>query len=490
LVCLNQFHDILPGTSISEVYTESLHQYAEITSIGQSIQKDSLAILSKTTAGNLSIINPTSFARDDLALLPHDNKDEGLAFEHLDGSSLNVQWTQEGYLIDAGTLPPYSITPLTRTDPQKNDQDQVRALSVTTSLLENDFLRVELNEAGDIERIYDKEIQREVLTPNAIANQFQIFEDRPRTPDAWEIEIYYDDRVWYADPAESIKVVESGPLRATLEIRRKIQNSDLKQRISLAHNSRRLDFDTTIQWREKHTLLKTAFPVNVLAPKATHEIQWGNVERPTHRNTSWDWARFETCAHKWVDLSEGGYGVSLLNDCKYGHDIQGNVIRLSLLRSPSYPDPNADQGEHHFIYSLLPHLGSWDELTAREAYALNNPLIVYDSASLKGETKSANTNSLGDSKSWSFFQIDQPNVIIETIKRAEDDQGIIVRLYEYQRNRGECTLRCGFPLNGAWRTNLLEENQEQLEITENSVTLAISPYKVITLRLLHAQAKD
>ncbi len=490
LVCLNQFHDILPGTSISEVYAESLHQYAEIKALGNSIQKDSLAILSNTTSGNLAIINPTSFARDDLALLPYDNKDEELSFEHPDGSSVNVQWTQEGYLIDAGSLPPYSITPLTHTDPRKHDQDQGRALTVTRSLLENDFLRVELNQAGDIERIYDKEMQREVLAPNAIANQFQIFEDRPRTPDAWEIEIYYDDRVWYANSAESIKVVESGPLRATLEIRRKVQNSDLEQRISLAHNSRRLDFDTTIQWREKHTLLKTAFPVNVLAPKATHEIQWGNVERPTHRNTSWDWARFETCAHKWVDLSEGGYGVSLLNDCKYGHDIQGNVIRLSLLRSPSYPDPNADQGEHHFIYSLLPHPGSWDDLTVREAYALNNPLIVYDSASLKGETNSASANSLGYSKSLSFFQIDQPNVIIETIKRAEDGQGIIVRLYEYQRNRGECTLRLGFPINKAWRTNLLEENQEQLEITENSVTLAISPYKVITLRLLPAQTKD
>jgi alpha-mannosidase len=201
-------------------------------------------------------------------------------------------------------------------------------------------------------------------------------------------------------------------------------------------------------------------------------------------NTSWDWARFETCAHKWVDLSEGGYGVSLLNDCKYGHDIQGNVIRLSLLRSPSYPDPNADQGEHHFKYSLLPHPGSWDDLTVREAYALNNPLLVFDSASLIEETKLASANSLGDSKGRSFFQIDQSNVIIETIKRAEDDQGIIVRLYEYQRIRGECTIRCGFPLKEAWRTNLLEENQEQLEITDNSVTLAISPYKVITLRLL------
>ena len=163
---------------------------------------------------------------------------------------------------------------------------------------------------------------------------------------------------------------------ATLEIRRRILHSDYVQRISLAHNSPRLDIDTTIDWRERHVLLKVAFPVDVLTPTATYEIQWGNVERPTHRNTSWDWARFETCAQKWVDLSEGGYGVSLLNDCKYGHDIHDNVMRISLLRSPTMPDPEADQGEHRFVYSLLPHADRWNETTVAAAYALNDPLLV------------------------------------------------------------------------------------------------------------------
>ena len=195
--------------------------------------------------------------------------------------------------------------------------------------------------------------------------------------DAWDIDTYYDDRMWLAEPAESIRAVEAGPLRATLEIKRCILNSTYTQRISLAHNSPRLDIETSVDWRERHILLKVAFPVDILSLVATYEIQWGNVQRPTHRNTSWDWARFETCAHKWVDLSEGGYGVSLLNDCKYGHDIQGNVIRLSLLRSPTVPDPEADQGEHHFTYSLYPHEGEWDENTLREAYALNDPLIAH-----------------------------------------------------------------------------------------------------------------
>jgi alpha-mannosidase len=213
---------------------------------------------------------------------------------------------------------------------------------------------VELNEAGDITRIYDKTNDREVLPEGAVANQFQAFEDRPLNWDAWDIDIFYDDKQYLADPASSVHVVDDGPLRATLEIKRRILNSDYTQRISLSHNSPRLDFDTHIDWRERHILLKVAFPVEILSPMATYEIQWGNVERPTHRNTSWDWARFETCAQKWVDLSEGGYGVSLLNDCKYGHDIHDNVMRISLLRSPTHPDPEADQGEAPLQLQPLP----------------------------------------------------------------------------------------------------------------------------------------
>src|SRR5258707_14303402 len=165
--------------------------------------------------------------------------------------------------------------------------------------------------------------------------------------------------------------------RATLELHRRILHSNYVQRISLAYNPPGLDVDAHIDWRERHILLKVAFPVDILAPNATYEIQWGNVQRPTHRNTSWDWARFETCAQKWVDLSEGGYGVSLLNDCKYGHSIQENVIRLSLLRSPTLPDPEADQGEHRFAHTLWPHSGGWEESTVAAAYALNDPLIVF-----------------------------------------------------------------------------------------------------------------
>jgi alpha-mannosidase len=271
-------------------------------------------------------------------------------------------------------------------------------------------------------------------------------------------------------------VMEAGPLRATLEVHRRILHSDYVQRMSLACDGRQLDFVTVIEWRERHILLKAAFPIDVLSPVATYEIQWGNVQRPTHRNTSWDWARFESCAQKWVDLSEGGYGVSLLNDCKYGHDIRDNVMRISLLRSPTVPDPEADQGEQRFAFSLLPHAGSWDEATIAAAYALNDPIII-----------AAGQRDGAEEALAPLLAADRPNIVIETIKQAEDGNGIIVRLYESQRQRGPVTLTTGFPLDSAWRTNLLEENQAPLNATSRQVSLFVKPYQIVTLRLVPAR---
>jgi alpha-mannosidase len=299
------------------------------------------------------------------------------------------------------------------------------------------------------------------------------------------VDIFYDDRMWTGDPAASVQVVEAGPLRATLEVRRQILHSSIVQRISLSANSPRLDFDTAVDWRERHILLKVAFPVDVFSPQATYEIQWGNVQRPTHRNTSWDWARFETCAQKWVDLSEGDYGVSLLNDCKYGHDIRDNVLRISLLRSPTMPDPLADQGEHHFVYSLLPHAGAWGTATIAAAYSLNDPLLVAEGRGSEEKKRQAG-NASPTSNLPSLVSVDRPNVVVETIKQAEDGRGIIVRLYESQRQRGPLALATGFDLAEAWRTNLLEENQTALDSGQRSVDLYVKPYEIVTLRLVPA----
>jgi len=468
LVCLNQFHDILPGSSIGAVYAESLQQYTEVAAIGERVRHEALTRIAEKMGISALVVNPTSFTRHDPVFISNLS-----SLEKPDGS----QPVNGGILLDAGDLPPYSITPLTNSNESSTFKSRPSPMQATPSLLENDFLRVELNETGDIVRIYDKGNGRDVLLLNAIANQFQAFEDRPRTPDAWEIDIFYDDNMWLAEMADAITVIETGPLRAALQIKRRIFNSNITQRISLTHNSPRLDFETMVDWRERHVMLKVAFPVDVLAPTATYEIQWGNVQRPTHRNSSWDWARFETCAQKWVDLSEGGYGVSLLNDCKYGHDIHDNVIRLTLLRGPTDPDPEADLGEHQFTYSLLPHAGTWDEKTVAAAYALNDPLIVF----VGGATEPSTTFIPHSS---SFISVNRPNVVIETIKQAEDGQGLIVRLYEYQRKRGDITLTIGFTLARAWRVNLLEENQEQLEVNGRHLRVTIKPYQILTLRLL------
>jgi alpha-mannosidase len=377
--------------------------------------------------------------------------------------------------VDAGELAPYSVASLSQTSKVEGQTEITVDGQPSTVVLENDFIRAEFNESGDLIRIFDKKAQREVLTEGGTANQFQLFEDRPMNFDAWDIDAYYDDRTWLAEPASSIAWIECGPLRQTIEIKRKALHSEIVQRISLSHHSPRLDFDTTVHWMERNTMLKVAFPVDVLAPQATYEIQWGNVTRPTHRNTSWDWGRFETCAHKWVDLSEGGYGVSLLNDCKYGHDIHDNVMRITLLRSPTLPDPMADFGEHHFTYSLLPHVGAWNEETQREAYLLNDPIIVYRSK-VTGQKS-------GATRLPSLVTCHSVNVIIETIKRAEDGDGVIVRLYECQRKRGQVKVQFGREVEAAWVTNLLEENESALGVDGASIPLNLRPYQIMTMRI-------
>lgn len=479
LVCLNQFHDIIPGSSIGPVYVESLAQYEQIRQMTESVQSQALAAIAARTGGSLLVINPTSFPCADPAFFAG-SLAPGQTLTTATGLPVSVQPTKGGVWLDLGLLPPYSITALqlnrpVATLPSELSAQDSSSISVSPAHLENRFLRVEFDPAGDMTRIYDKVNQREVLPPGAVANQFQAFEDRPMNWDAWDVDIFYDDKMWTAEDAQRVTVAEAGPLRGTVQVQRRILNSPYTQRISLNHNSPRLDVETVIDWRERHVLLKAAFPVDVLAPTATYEIQWGNTERPTHRNTSWDWARFETCAQKWVDLSEGDYGVSLLNDCKYGHDIRDNVLRISLLRSPTMPDPEADQGEQRFTYSLLPHAGSWDATSVAAAYHLNDPLIVAATPDAGQESAARTLIPL--------FSLDRTNVVIETVKQAEDGQGLILRLYECQRQRGTVTLTAGFALQEAWRTNLLEENQEGLHFVGNQVQFTMRPYQILTLRL-------
>jgi alpha-mannosidase len=269
-------------------------------------------------------------------------------------------------------------------------------------------------------------------------------------------------------------------VRASIEFRRRLGASTIAQQVRLCRHDRRIDFATSVDWRERHTMLKVAFPVDVLTQVATYEIQWGNVARSTHTNSSWDWAQHETCAHKWVDLSEGDYGVSLLNDCKYGHDIKGDVLRLTLLRSTTSPHADADRGRHEFTYSLFAHGGDWRNGTVAAAYHLNDQVIVRP---VTERTTCADAPTVAP-----FVAVDQPNVVIETVKRAEDGNGLIVRMYEHHRCRRRVALTAGFPIAHAERCNLLEEplEDERCVLEDDVVGFEITPYRIVTLRLIPA----
>ncbi|MBN2316061.1 MAG: alpha-mannosidase, partial [Sedimentisphaerales bacterium] len=471
LVCLNQFHDIIPGTSVGEVYIDSLQQYEQIEQIASTVRSEALACIAGAMGGRLILANPTAFDQNRPVLWEHQlAPNESL--RDSEGRAALTQPVEEGTLVDPGPIGPLNIISLI-VEPGQTEIPQTY-LNASSDILENDHLRVRLNKAGDITSLYDKTNDREVLSEGALANEFQAFEDRPIEWDAWDIDMFYDDKMWTAEPAKSIRVVETGPLRATIEVKRRILNSEYTQRIRLNHNSRQLDIETDMDWHEKHILLKTAFPVAIHANEATYEIQWGHVQRPTHRNTSWDWARFEVCAHKWVDLSEGNYGVSLLNDCKYGHDIKDNVIRMTLLRGTTMPDPSADEGRHHFKYSLLPHAGPLDHRILAAAYGLNDPVIVFEPTDSTSEYRRIKP----------VINVDQKNVVVETVKQAEDSNGLVVRMFDSLRQRGEVTLKTGFRLSAAYKTDLLEHADESLNVQDDSVTFYMRPFEIVTLRLV------
>jgi alpha-mannosidase len=477
LICLNQFHDILPGSSIGPVYVDSDRDYQRIRELGETVREGAVGALANTLPGNAAVLaaNTISFGGRRIGML-EGKLNDGAQLVDAQGNALTVQPVEGGTLVEVRDLEPYSVVSLSKgTGKTPAPQGVLSATQEADSiLLENALLWVEISMAGDVTRVYDKEADREVLTPDAVANALLAFEDRPMNFDAWDIDIFYEDRTEKIEGVESILITEQGPLRVAVEIKRNYRISKIHQNIYLYRDSRRIDFDTWIDWHEHHIMLKAAFPVNVLSPVATFDVQWGNVERPTHRNTSWDWARFETCAHKWADLSEGNYGAAVLNDCKYGYDIQDNSIRLTLLKSATNPDPNADQGEHSMIYSLLPHQGDWREEVIPAAYDLNDPLIL----------RRVNGGGSSAVSAKALVLTSAPNVVIETIKRAEDGNGLIVRMYEDHRNRGQVSVTAGFTLAAAFQCNLLEQNEHSLPVQNNQVQLDVRPYQIITLRLV------
>lgn len=454
LVLLNQFHDIIPGSSIHWVYQDSDRDYEVVRELGESVRDSGFAALEPlidTSAAQAPVLvtNTLSFPRSEVIEVP----DGGLACVTVPSCGYTV--------IDAKT--------------QDAGPQDLPAVKASTSrgkiVLENGLIRITIDARGHLTQVRDLRAGREVLS--APANVLHLHEDIPNMWDAWDVDIFYKEKFVSLDSVDEVVLEESGPLQAIVRVVRTFGKSRLEQRIILRAGSARIDFPTQVEWQENQKMLKVAFPVEIRSPKATYEIQYGNVERPTHMNTSWDMARFEVCGQKWADLSEPGYGVALLNDCKYGYDIFGNVMRLSLLRAPISPDPLSDRGQHAFTYSLLPHAGDFIQGgVIEEAYALNVPLLVKKVASRRGELPAAH----------SFFSVDQSGAVIEAIKVAEDGDGVIVRLYEAQGARGSVTLRTTLPARKAAKTDLLERIQSDLALKKGAVTLPLKPFEIVTVK--------
>jgi len=469
---LNQFHDIIPGSSIAAVYQDSDRDYAQLFADGEDMLKiatDSINSKIDIPRDSVVVFNPNSNC--DGGLVRVKGADENIqSVETLCGKSLPVQHDTNGEAVFYAKGTPQKGYKLFYTS--ANKADAPGNISISKSLIENPFYRIKLDDDCNITSIWDKQNSREVLAGRA--NVLQAFEDKPLNFDAWDIDIYYKEKMWEVSDVTEATVLCEGPVYGVLRIVRRFRGSVITQDIMVYADSPVIDFKTQIDWKEQEILLKATFPVDINATRATYEIQYGSVERPTHANTSWDVARFETCAHKWVDLSEGDYGVSLLNDCKYGHDIQANQMRITLLKSAVFPDPDADKGQHSFTYSLYPHKGDWRQAkTISHAYALNNPLF--------GQIATPRSGVLP--QELSLVSVDSENVVIEAVKKAENEDVVIVRLYECHNTRGKATVTFGFAIAQAWECDMLEQNTAALGIDGQTISFDIAPYEIKTLKI-------
>jgi alpha-mannosidase len=479
ILLTNQFHDILPGSSIRQVYEDSRKDFQTVQAIGEGVLEEAKGFIEQniqTQSDSIVVYNSLSFKRDGLIEVPVSSAvTEAAAIVDDEGNTLPAQFVQDEngkkVLLQTKEVPALGYKTFTLAERSAVES----SLSVKKDYLENDFYQIRLNEKGQITSLFDKRLNREVLADGTRGNVLQTFEDKPMRFDAWDIDLYYQEKMREIDHLASVEVQEVGPVRGSLKLTWKFYDSVITQYLTIYKHSPRIDFRTHVNWQEKQTLLKVAFPVNVRSTKATYDIQFGNIERPTHWNTSWDQARFEVIGHKWVDLSEGNFGVSLLNDCKYGHDVKENVIRLTLIKSAIRPDETADQGEHEFTYSLVPHNGDWREGNiVKEAYSLNVPLFAAEvSANPKASLP----------ETYQFAEIDNDNVMLETVKKSETDNAIVVRFYEYKQFRNETNVLFAKPIKKAVECNLIEEEEKEADYQGQTLSFSVSPYEIKTFKV-------
>ncbi|MET8975456.1 glycoside hydrolase family 38 C-terminal domain-containing protein [Streptomyces sp. NPDC004539] len=442
-VLLHQFHDILPGSSIAWVHREAEAEYARVAEELEELTAEAIDALGH---GGLRVFNTSPYDRAEVVRTP-------------DGTRAYVEVAANGSapVTDAAAPHPVTVDGLT---------------------LDNGLVRVEFAEDGTLKSVYDLGAGREVLAEPG--NLLRLHTDLPNYWDAWDIDKHYKNRYTDLLDADSVAVVEADPLIGAVRIERSFgKGSTIVQTVTVRAGSSRIDVETDIDWHEAEKILKAAFPIDIRAPHSSAEIAFGHIQRPTHTNTTWESARFEVSGHRWVHVVEPGYGVAVLNDSTYGHDVSRTVredggttttVRLSLVRAPRIPDPGADQGRHRFTYSLLPGASIADAVA--EGYSLNLPLRLAESTGAADPVVS----------------VDGEGVTVEAVKLADDSSGdLVVRLYESSGGRARGVLRTSVALAGAQITDLLERPQEEAELAaDGSVAVELRPFQILTLRLRRA----
>jgi alpha-mannosidase len=440
---LNQFHDILPGSSIHRVYEEAALGYSQIMDDANKVTRSAMAKFAKSKSkDSVTVFNSLSWEREELLNLP-----EGM-----------IQVT-----VPACGWTTINVKDIKNQSPKKREY----GVKVSGNVLHNDLLKASFNQRGELISLIDKETHTEMMA--GVGNKFCLYKDIPARFDAWDIDSMTESLLMITDEPVTLEIAQSSEYIAKIKLTRKLHLTTIIQLISLRKGSRRIDFETTVNWQESHKLLKIAFPVNIFANEAIHEIQFGHIRRPNHRSRPFDQDRFEVCNHKWTALAEENRGLAIINDSKYGINVLGNSMNLTLLKSALAPDPVADKGEQNFTYSIYYWNGSFGDCNVvREGYELNYPVLVHP----------------GEAGEASIFNIDASNIILETVKLAEDgSDDIIVRLYESKRMLTHSMLSTILPVNKAMQTDMLERNQSELPVSKGKIELDFRPFEIKTIRL-------
>ena len=493
----DHFHDIMPGSGIAVNYLDAKRNLENVDRAANDVTRQSLREVAArvNTQGEgvpVMIFNSLSWPRTEVTEVEAQLPAPSRQIEVVDSAGKPAD--SELLSIDAETHRARFLL-LSKTPSFGYQTYFVRAatsapavhslLKASADTLENEFLRVKIDpQTGCMTSLFDKRNGTESLAPaetdtggpktSICGNLLQTFVDKPKQWDAWNIDADFEKQHWDLDKADEVKLIESGPLRAVIQIKNHFQNSTFVRDITLYAGVPRVDIKMQAEWREKHILLKVAFPLSAHNNKATFEIPFGSVERPTTRNTPAEQAQFEVPAQRWADISDSKHGFSLLNDCKYGYDAKGNVLRLSLLRSPEWPDPHADEGHHEFTYSLYPHAGGWkNSLTVRRGYELNYKLISRAIEKHQGSLPPEH----------SFLEAQPDNIIVTAIKKAEDDNALVVRFYEWAGKDGDVTLQLTPGAQSATETNLMEKPIGGVSLHDDKVTLHTKPYEIKTIKV-------